>query len=143
MPIAINRKAIREYRLKGDETGTVFHWQLPDAELQKYLANKIAKAAGTANASTDQKNDPKWIDAIRDYVRFCLRGWDDFNDWEGKPVEFSSKKISVAGVGDREAMNSALFEFLAHEWVSEMSAHFQEESTLTKDQEKNSVPPSA
>ena len=73
MPIAINRKAMRSYRLKGDETGTVFHYQLPDASLQQHLANKIAKAAGTANASTDQKNDPKWIDCIRDYVRFCLK----------------------------------------------------------------------
>ena len=142
MPIGVNRKAVQEYRLEGDETGTVFHWKRLDRELRNHLANKAAKATGTMQASTDQKNDPKFMEYFEDVVRFSLTGWDDFSDADGKPILYGSKEVSVSGVGTRTAMNSSLLDYFAKEWITEMGNHFTDEGSLPKAQEKNSEPPS-
>ena len=39
-------------------------------------------------------------------------------------------------------MNSKLFDFFATDWLVEMANHFTNESALSKEQEKNSGPPS-
>ena len=64
MPIAFNRNACREYRLKDDTTGTVFFWKSLDHELLRSLRNAAMKATGVMTAPTDAQ--PKLMEYFED-----------------------------------------------------------------------------
>lgn len=68
-----------------------------------------------------------------------LAGWENFNDSEGRPVEFKkqSGERSVFGVVIKDPAHRSMIDRLPPEVADELAAVIREENTLSEDETKN------
>jgi len=150
MLVAVDTSATREYTLKSDVRPkaltegepwqpTVFEIGVLDGILGPMLLDKHTV---TARKNRDSTVDMKPGSYMLDIVRFGLRGWKNFADKDGKPVEFIRTQMQVLGVGMRWVADDRCIAKLQSEWMSELSDAILNANQLSEDDVKNFEPPS-
>ena len=132
MPIAVNRQAVREYTLKGDESGTVFYLRVLDRPLRNWLFKRVAIT----------KDAESVLAVFEDIVRYGIQGWTQFFTSEGKPVEIETTDYTTP-VGKRTGLKEAALDYFTKEGIAELTAAILDENVLKESDAKNSVSLSA
>ena len=68
-----------------------------------------------------------------------IDGWENFNDAEGRPVEFKKMtgERSVFGITIKNPAQRSMIDFLPEDIANELAGVIREENTVTEDEAKN------
>ena len=135
------------YSLKRDtDNPTVFLLGPLDGALRAHLDDNnigfsMNQAGGDKLADINWKNNQRNLQI----VRFGVRGWENFNDANGKPLECELQSIPVPGIdgGNRKGLTLRSFNLIDPNDYAELANAIMAGNRLTAEESKNSEPPSS
>lgn len=138
MTVAIDPDETFEYSLTRDakqEDKAVFILGVVDGPLRVFLDDEYARydLGGSEYKLTKIELGKKFSE----FVRFGLKGWRNFNDKRGAPVEFKSAEASVPGVGKRVAVTEECLKRLDARAIVELGVEISAHSRVSEADEKS------
>lgn len=135
--VAFDVAETKQYTLKADKDnptvwtiGRIDHrlWShLQDAHSHLEVNDLGAEAKGSVKFDANKRAD--------DFVRFGLKGWENFADKSGSPLSFESQSIGTP-VGPRHGLNDRLMTTL-RPFIGELAAEVERFNSVTREEEKN------
>lgn len=146
MAKAFNVNEVRPYILKADrdlpaEQQTVFDLAAVDAALHAYLWDSNTYVGDdSTNGQIKPMVQVRAFSKILDTVKFCLRGWKNFDGIEYDPKVHEKAYGHIAGKNRNGLSPTALDLLKPH--IAELASAIEEENKLSEQDEKNSDTPS-
>ena len=136
----INLHSIEKYSLESDKKPpkTVFILGPIDAPLMAAIDDeqtfyKFDRARPDAETGMVIRLNQRYVE----FVRYGLKGWENYQDAEGKVIDYASQEYAVDGVGIRLGLKDALLRAMSLEDIAELAGRIKILNKLTKEQEKN------
>jgi hypothetical protein len=142
MPIVgISLSATREYESthdseRGKPTATKFTIGTLDSHIYGRLKDKATSLSVDPNNISEVMTNINSNEVSFETVCFGLRGWDNFNDGEGKPIKFKTIKRTV-GAKSYTIADPELVSLIPEVVVSELADEIRKSNELTAEEAKN------
>lgn len=137
MVTAFDVAETKQYTLKDDKEnptvwtiGRIDHrlWsELQDTHQHLEVNDLGANAKGSVKFDASKRAD--------DFVRFGLKGWENFTDKAGKVVTFETSSVGTP-VGPRQGLTDRLLTAI-RPFIGELSSEIERFNGVTKEEEKN------
>jgi hypothetical protein len=118
---------------KGTENATKFVLGALDTRLMTALADKSFEVVNTADG--DQVNKSNQLTIAYNMVRFGLKGWTNYADEDGNPLEFKSGTANIGGK-TYPCVQDDLLARLPLELVMELAGEVQSVNRVDEDEAK-------
>ena len=136
----INLHSTEKYSLESDteEPRTVFILGPIDAPLMAAIDDdqtvyKFDRAQPDAETGMVLRLNQRHVE----FVRFGLKGWENYLDSESKPVQYLTQDYPIDGLGTRTGIKESLLRAMSLEDISKLAGRIKRLNELTREQEKN------
>jgi hypothetical protein len=141
MLIALDLTKVREYvsRYDSGEKKTIFKLGVIDSITRAGIRDKRFEWTGAADSVAGLQPQMKSnIHKVNvEYVRYGLRGWENFVNERGEPVQFETESEVGPGGVVRTVVKESLLQLIPSHIIDELADEIARDNTLTEDDQKN------
>ena len=137
--IAINPNKVVPYSLLSDsgDSKTVFHLGVIDSLTRSYLDDQHLEFR-KKDTGDSKLEDVAIHDKYVQFVRFGLKGWDNFKDENGADVPFETEEVNIPRLGKKTVVKEDCLKRLDLMNIVELGIQILDNNHLKESDRKNS-----
>jgi len=136
MIVAINSESTFDYSLISDtgDNKTIFKLGVIDAFVRAFIDDTHTSIKKEDGSMDDIAISDKYVQ----FVKFGLRGWDNFKDSNGNEILFQTEEKVFPRIGKRTIVSDNCLAKLDLQWIIELGLQIVIHNKLSESESKNS-----